>query len=297
MNDAKDESAEGSGSETWRRTMYFLSDTLEWVRKPGWPRRILVLVILTAIAFIPVTVHVSGDFEITSSTSSEVRTPIAGTLIDVPVHTGDRVVRGQVLAALEDKSLEDELSRLLPQLAEVQLLIDEKGTLKDDLLNVQKARMARREVLERRISLLTVRADGSGMVVTPDQEIQRLKGQVLPEGAMLMEVIDPASLVARVWVPESEFGDVKVGMPVTLRTFQYPTEALESTIERIEPRVEKKSEFATSVPVIAKLAHTDFELRPRTTGRAKIDGGRSFLGYIIYRRFLRSAFVQLWSWF
>ena len=143
-----------------------------------------------------------------------------------------------------------------------------------------------------------LRAPMSGQVVTPDHELQKLLGTLLPRGAPIMELVEPRALVARVEVPESEFGDVDLGQEVELRSFQYPDATFSGVVELIEPQVAQVNEFSSVVPVLTRIEDARWSLlRVHTRGRAKISLGSSPLGYVLYRRLLRSAFVKLWSWY
>lgn len=66
----------------------------------------------------------------------------------------------------------------------------------------------------------------------------------------------------------------------------------------IESQVKQVNEFSSVVPVMTRgTAEGWSQLRVHTKGRAKIFLGYSPLGYVLYRRLLRSTFVKLWSWY
>lgn len=151
---------------------------------------------------------------------------------------------------------------------------------------------------EQRLAWTELRAPMSGQVVTPDHELQKLLGTLLPRGSAILEIVEPRELVARVEVPESEFGDVSLGQDVELRSFQYPDSTFVGVVDAIEPQVTQVSEFSSVVPVLTRIEDARWEqLRIHTRGRAKIALGSSPVGYVLYRRVLRSIFVKLWSWY
>lgn len=142
-----------------------------------------------------------------------------------------------------------------------------------------------------------LRAPIAGQVVTPDHELQRLLGAHLVRGTPIMDIVAPEDLVARVEVPESEFGDVELAQHVELRAFQYPRSSFSGVVDMIEPQVERVNELSV-VPIITRGASKQWsQLRVHTRGRAKISLGYACLGYVLYRRVLRSTFVKLWSWY
>jgi multidrug resistance efflux pump len=151
---------------------------------------------------------------------------------------------------------------------------------------------------EQHLAWTEIKAPMSGQVVTPDHELQRLLGTMLPRGTSIMEIIAPRDLVARVEVLESEFGDISLGQDVDLRSFQYPDSTFSGVVDTIEPQVTQVNEFSSVVPVLTRIKDARWSLlRIHTKGRAKISLGRSPLGYVLYRRVLRSTFVKLWSWY
>jgi HlyD family secretion protein len=151
---------------------------------------------------------------------------------------------------------------------------------------------------EQRLAWTELRSPMSGQVVTPDHELQKLLGTMLPRGTAVMELVEPRDLVARVEVPEAEFGDVSLGQEVELRSFQYPDATFSGAVDTIERQVTQASEFSSVVPVLTRIEDAEWStLRIHTRGRAKISLGSRWLGYVLYRRVLRSTFVKLWSWY
>jgi multidrug resistance efflux pump len=151
---------------------------------------------------------------------------------------------------------------------------------------------------DQRLEWTQIKAPSSGQVVTPDHELQKLLGTLVPRGAAILEVVEPRELVARIEIPEHEFGDVNLGQDVVLRSFQYPDSTFSGEVDTIEPQVTQVNEFSSVVPVLTRIKDAKWSLlRIHTKGRAKISLGLSPLGYVLYRRILRSTFVKIWSWY
>jgi multidrug efflux pump subunit AcrA (membrane-fusion protein) len=294
-----------------RQVLTFLSDLLDKVREPGWPRRITVLAVILLILLFPYPIHIPGEFEIITLKPTEVRTLVDGVLLSVRIKAGEEVKEGQMVADILDVGLEAEKSRLRGELNELRRILESRGINLGQIedgprrdqpeiaRSIEIARMltVRLSELEKMLDWSTVRAPSSGVVVTPDHEIQKMIGQNIHRGTALFEVVDPKALVARVAVPENEFGDVAVGQEVALRTYQFPTETIAGVVDEIEPRVWKHGEFSTTVPVLVKVDGNGEKLRPRSTGIGKIDCGTTVIGHLIWRRFLRSLWVRIWSWY
>lgn len=158
-----------------------------------------------------------------------------------------------------------------------------------------KARLA---LIDQQLEWTELKAPISGQVITPDHELQNLLGAAVPAGSSIMEVVSRGDLAARVDVPENEFGDVRLRQSVQLRSYQYPSLSYRGAVESIQPQVTQATEFASVVPVIVRVADTKWgELRVHTKGRAKIALGTVPVGYVVYRRLVRSTFVKIWSWY
>lgn len=138
----------------------------------------------------------------------------------------------------------------------------------------------------------------AGQIITPNHELQQLLGANINRGAPIMKIVAPEDLVARFEIPEAEFGDVRLKQHVQLRSFQYPSLSFSGVVDMIEPQVKQVNEFSSVIPVITRGDDKQWSLlRVHTRGRAKLSLGYSPLGYVLYRRMLRSTFVKLWSWY
>jgi multidrug resistance efflux pump len=157
------------------------------------------------------------------------------------------------------------------------------------------ALQAQIQALDQKLAWTEVRAPATGIVVTPEHELFAQIGSHATRGSTILEIVDTKEFVARIMVPEAESGDVAVNQVVQLRAYQLPNESFEGTIEQIEPRVEKHLALATHVPVLARVKSD--KLRLHATGKAKVTCGDANIGLLIYRRFLHSFFVQMWSWY
>jgi putative peptide zinc metalloprotease protein len=137
-----------------------------------------------------------------------------------------------------------------------------------------------------------------GVVTTP-----RVEGRIgahFEEGATILEVEDPRTLSIRILVNEKEIGQVRVGQKVTLRTAAFPDRVHYGRVSEIAPRAVKGGTPAfpaNIVEVRLQVENPTGELRPGTSGWAKIDCGRRPLGAILVRRVARYLRTEVWSWF
>jgi putative peptide zinc metalloprotease protein len=155
---------------------------------------------------------------------------------------------------------------------------------------------ARIETIEQQLQWTRIIATVPGTVITSDDEIKDQLHRHLERGSGVLKIVDATKLVGRINVPEHELGDVAVGQPVSLRAYQAPDQEITGVIEWIQPSVHRAPNTAATVAVHARFDRPNVPLSIGMTGMAKIDCGSRFAAFLIYRRLLRSFFVELWSW-
>jgi len=163
------------------------------------------------------------------------------------VEEGDVVRRGQVLIRLEDDEQRTEVSRIEGQLAKAHRELDRQENLfKQQLISEQEFNDAAYEVeqlelrqadAERSLSYTEVRAPISGTVT------QRLikVGDHISVNQHLFDIIDFASIVARVYVPEKELSRLRKGQVARLTAQALGNEERFGAIDRIAPVVDSRS--------------------------------------------------------
>lgn len=192
--------------------------------------------------------------------------------------------------ALKEKALAQAQQELRIKLSGSRIEEQQQAKARVEAMRAQVAH------LKQQLTWTEVRAPADGVVVTPDYLLQAQLGKFLKRGDELLRIVDPASLVARIELPEREVGDVAVGQTVRLRSFQFPRDPIDARVDRMEQTVEQPSEFVTSVAVMSRIESNQDKLRLGSRGIAKIECRRETLAYLIYRRALKSLFVQIWSW-
>jgi HlyD family secretion protein len=183
------------------------------------------------------------------------------------------------------------------------------------------ARSARQEVLAREAEIQAKRAEGAQLeaqiailtdeirrsvlkapcdgVVTTYRSEQRMDAH-FKEGAAVLEIEDPRTLFVRIFVNEKEMGDVHIGQSVALRAAPFPRRLYHGRVSEIAPRAQRGGSAAFPVNLVEvrlRVANPHGELRPGTSGWAKIDCGQKSLGEILLRRVSRYVRTEVWSWF
>ncbi|MFT4297200.1 MAG: efflux RND transporter periplasmic adaptor subunit [Micropruina sp.] len=146
---------------------------------------------------------------------------MAGRITAVKVAEGDRVTKGQVLVQLDTAALKLQLSQAKQGVTAAKAAVtnarDDKDATKADL-RAAKARQAQAEaavkLAEVQLGYATVKAPGAGTVVN----VVGNAGANAAPGRTLLTMTDPGDLFVRVFVPETQVGQVSVGGTVKVTT-------------------------------------------------------------------------------
>jgi multidrug resistance efflux pump len=216
-------------------------------------------------------------------------------VVEVLVGEGQKVERGSPLVRLRNLDLESQQARLEAdlQLARSQnteahmRYASEAGTEPEVQRDQQRSQLLAQEVNQ-----LQLRSpiDGGVVSLSPAD----LLGSHLNAGATAIEIADLSSLRARLYVPESEIREVRLGQAVSLRpdtNFRsIPGTVAEIAVasSEIEPGLEPKSEYRGLVApryyaVTVEEPNPDDKLMYGMTGAAKIYTQRRSIGGMVWR--------------
>ena len=99
-------------------------------------------------------------------------------------------------------------------------------------------------VLQARLADATIRSPIDGIVVSRERNV----GDLLTPGAMLMQIIDPASIVVSARFDESNMDALHPGDPATVRFASNPTRGLEGKVLRLTRQVDQETrEFTADI--------------------------------------------------
>jgi multidrug resistance efflux pump len=235
-----------------------------------------------------------GTFVVEPERQALVHASVSGRVLQVFVGEGQRVAAGQALASLENIDLESNLGRVRADLdvasaraIQSQMRYRGMGTAQQEH---QRLLQEDRSLTEEAAALQLV-SPIAGIVATP--RLRDLIGAYFEEGAPVIEVIDPSTLRARIYVPEFAMHDIRLGATVRLRVQSrlLPVTGILQSISAdwapLDPSLGQKEQLAGINPprfymAEAQLDHAD-ELRPGMTGMAKIRVGRRSLARLSLR--------------
>ncbi len=255
----------------------------------------------TAEQALPVTVHapyredairvISANGSLAADKQVTVISPVSGRIVSKRVDLGSRVAANQVLFVVDYSSLdaavqqaqaavssaEQQAANLATEFARVQRLYAEGGASQSqfDAIRTQKAAadegvkqaraMLQQAVIRRNDA--EVRAPFSGLVGKVFVEV----GDMVGPGVPLAVVTEPAPLIAKIQVPERDFGTLRIGQSATVQVASYPNEAFSGTIRQISPILDAMTRMA-DVEIL--LPNRDQRLKAGMYARVEIEADR-----------------------
>ena len=256
------------------------------------------LVLLVLAAVVPGTHRVAGDAVLRGSVQRVVLAPVDGYVATATARPGDVIAAGDVLAKLDDQSLQLELAKWQ---AEYDRLVNEYRDAMSQLdsakVGVLRAEIDRAaaefELAEDNLARSEIRAPLAGVVVSGDftQKI----GAPVRRGDTLFELAPLDGYRIGVRVAEGDIGGVKPGQRGRLLLQSLPGEGVDIVVERVTP-VSEVIDGRNVFEVEARLlGAAPLELRPGMQGVAKLDVGRARLLWLWTHRAADWLRVTLWG--
>lgn len=254
----------------------------------------LCLIVLTAAMLIPFDYKVSCDMELQPVSRRFIAAPFAAQLQACLVEPGDVVEEGQILARLDGREIQWELSGVL---ADLEKAIKERNTHLSErsfgLAAISRHESQRLQnqaaLLQARLKQLEIRSPVAGVIVAGD--LKDTEGAPLKTGELLFEVAPLDSMKVRVGIPEDDIRHVDVGMATRLQLDAMPSEALETKLVRLNPRAEVFEDENVFIAE-AEVSNSDLMLRPGMRGRAWVSTGPQPLGWNLFHK----PFAWATSW-
>jgi multidrug resistance efflux pump len=167
-------------------------------------------------------------------------------------------------------------------------------------IEATEAEIARLEAQRRytsdQIQLLRVVSPMAGLITTP--KLKEKIGQSVKKGDLIAQVHELKTVRAEISVPESEFGDVRVGQDVVIKARAYPHKSFYGKISSLATTATKpdNGQPSRTVLVTTQIDNEGYLLKPEMTGNAKIYCGKRRIIDLMTRRFANYIRVEFWSW-
>ena len=265
-----------------------------WLSKTGW-LVLAGLVMAAGVLAIPVPHEVVSPCILQPVIRRFVPAPFDGRLERSLVEPGDMVEDGQVLARLEGRELELEISQTLSDLHRVSKEHDgqlaEKEFGKAEVSRYEMERLQGKvELLESRASQLEIRSPLDGMILTGD--LRKLEGAPLRIGQTLFEIAPLAEMTAEIQVSDAEISFVAAQQPVTMRFESYPEREWTGVIARIHPRAEMRQQSNVFIAEV-EIPNETATLRPGMAGRSAIRINNRPLAWVLLHK-VWDRFLMWW---
>ncbi|MSR64177.1 MAG: HlyD family efflux transporter periplasmic adaptor subunit [Verrucomicrobiae bacterium] len=261
---------------------------------------------LIILSFMPWKLTVEGDCTLLPTIRSVVSSEIGGRILQVFVKEGDDVRAGQVLAKLDDTKIKLDLAVARQEKARWEAEAGRQGIAGDEgqrRVAELQAELAEHQIarLNHDLSETEIRSPIEGRVLTKDLHLR--VGQVIQDGDVFAEVANLELWQAVISVREADVSQLderlRQGKPVYAdfilysRTTQRKTAVVRdlSKVGQLSTTAERQNVFQVTADVTTE-GDLSREFKPGYTGRAQLDAGWRFAGYVFSRRFVNFLRVE-----
>ncbi|MEO6056858.1 MAG: efflux RND transporter periplasmic adaptor subunit [Gemmatimonadales bacterium] len=260
----------------------------------------IALAALAALTLIRWPLRVAGAAPVFRPTAlAPIRALVPGVVERVLVSEGATVARGAPLASLRATSLTADREATAAEAATAERQAAQaaaRGDAAEERLQRTRADALRREgaILDDQLSLTTLRAPVSGVVLTP--HVGERVGASLEEGDLLLTLGRIDTLELEFGVEQREIARVHPGQEVRLRVDALPQRTLTGRVVSVGQLPADTQ--AVSYPVRAAVPNPDGVLKPDMTAYARVLTAPASAATRLFRgpaRWVRLAWWRLWS--
>jgi RND family efflux transporter MFP subunit len=240
--------------------------------------------------------RVSAPATIEGATSQVIAAPIAGFIKSSDVRAGDTVKEGQVLARLDDRSLQLELKKWLGEENKVKKAYQEalakRARTELSILRAKADQItAELSLVRERIERTELKAPYAGFVTSGD--LSQSLGSPVEIGEVLFEVAPLQEYRAAIEVDERDMAGISNNKTGQMVIAALPGEPKPFVIQQVLP-VAISGEGNSYFRVEATFEDDAIDLRPGMEGIARIEMGDRKLLWIWTHKLIDS--IKLWLW-
>ncbi len=255
-------------------------------------------ILLAFLAFASGTYTVPASAVLQGTIQREIVAPVDGFVADVQVRAGARVHAGEVLARLDEATLQLEQQRLQSELAELANQHDQALAALDHaatrVLQAQIAQaQARIGLARQKLEQLRIVAPFDALVVSGD--LSQSLGSPVSRGDELFRLAPLDDYRVILQVREGDMPSVQVGANGRLVLAALPGERFSVTVVRVNGMA-RVADGRNVLEVEATLDAYTAQLRPGMEGVVRLDAGRARLLWIWTHRTLDRLRLWLWAW-
>ncbi|MEZ6152729.1 MAG: HlyD family efflux transporter periplasmic adaptor subunit [Pirellulaceae bacterium] len=256
---------------------------------------VLLLAVLSVCGLlIPLQYQIACDCELQPVTRRFIAAPFDARLERNHVAPGDLVAAGQLLAKIDARDIQWELSGKRAESHRVAKELDgyvaahESGKAEIAKLELERLQLTI-DQLEEHASNLEVRSPLDGMVLMGDHS--KLEGVPLEKGKTLFEIAPLDRMVIELEIPEDDVRFVQPGMRTQIRLAAFPLQPFEGTILRVHPRAELREHKNVFIAEV-DCDNSNGQFRPGMRGSARIASVRRTVAW----NWFHKAYAATLTW-
>lgn len=284
-----------------RRVISLREQYLNTPSKRKWLRYGLPIFVVVALLALPFNYRIKGNASLLATTQNTLPALVNSSLLEVTVHEGEAVKKGQILAKFDTRDIRLQLSQI-EQEYERSLLESDAALTAGNESQMQIARLnaAKAAALAEKLRLdeqrAVIRAPFDGLVLGAQMLSTRV-GDIPRVGEPVLQVIDPSAWQVKAALRERDLiylGDLlkeKGAIPATLRLSSDPARSYRLSLNRpdqlaygLDTSV-NEYQFTVMIPLNEVLTEKTF-LKSGFTGRISFDAGTRSLAYILFKDFI-----------
>lgn len=242
--------------------------------------------------------RVNADATIEGLIRRAVTSPYDGFVKQAKFRAGDKVRKGDVLAALDDRDLALERLKWVTDRQQREheyeraLATRERATIKIVGRQIAQAD-AQIKLIDEKLSRAKLTAPFDGVILSGD--LSQSIGAAVSRGEVMFEVAPLEGYRVILKVDESQIADIQVGQTGQVLASSLPNEAFPFKVEKITS-IAEPSGGRNFFRVEGRLTRDSARLRPGMQGIGKIDIENRRLIWIWTRTFMDWLRIQSWSW-
>jgi len=266
-------------TSAWRR----LTAHLQHPRKLA---TILVTACLLLSLLLPLPFRVHGRVQVQPAISRFIVSRYDGLLEKSLVRPGDRVSQGQLLARLDGREVELQLTAARTEREKAIKLRDQARamgkTAEAQLAELDRLRLDQKvRQLTEQLEHLHITSPINGIVLSGD--LQRAEGSPVRRGQTLYEIAPLEKIDIEVAISQKDISSIDLSQPVHVRFDGFPGQVISRTFDRIEPLGHVEGNDTYFIGSIT-IDNPGTRFKPGMKGEASIDVGTRSLGWILFRR-------------
>lgn len=242
------------------------------------------------------TYEVEGTFRFDSENNYIISAPFNGEIEKVFVQSGQMVKKGDELLRLDTTELQLRLNNLVAQkiesLKQATLALRENKPAEEQIARAQADSIQSEiKLTEYSINKAIVRATMDGMVFGDD--LEKLPFSVIELGKPIMNILDPDSLYANLYIGEDQIADITLDQGGELAAVGYPNRKIPfeiTKVEKVSRLVAQKNVYQCE----AVLSEKEEWIRHGMEGVAHVNAGERKLVWIWMRKAVNWIRMKLW---